>query len=159
MSIMKKLKNYKKLKIDFGSGYNPNKDYKVCDITNLPNLDYVYDQESNEILGCYENTVDEFYLRNVVHHLPNMERTFKCLLKYLKDNGEIKIIDVRKEYFKQNVILDILWYRYVIPRYEVWFSKHYRDYFKILESLGMERTFYYIQEEKEVSVWRKSLKN
>ncbi len=156
---MKKLKNYKKLKIDFGSGYNPNKDYKVCDITNLPNLDYVYDQENNEILGCYENTVDEFYLRNVVHHLPNMERTFKCLFKYLKDNGEIKIIDVRKEYFKQNVILDILWYRYVIPRYEVWFSKCYRDYFKILESLGMERTLYYIQEEKEVSVWRKSLKN
>ncbi len=156
---MKRLKNLRKLKIDFGSGYNPNKDYKICDITNLPNLDYVYDQDNNIILGCHENTVDEFYLRNVVHHIPDMERTFKCLLKYLKSDGEIKIIDVREEYFKQNVILDILWYRYVIPRYEVWFSKHYRDYFKVLESLGMERVEYYIQDEKEVSVWRKLSQN
>lgn len=156
MLIMKKSR---KLKIDFGSGYNPNKDYKICDITYLPNLDYVYDQENNVIIGCEKVSVDEFYLRNVVHHIPDMERTFKCLLKYLKDDGEIKIIDVRKEYFKQNVILDTLWYRYVIPRYEVWFSNYYRDYFKVLESLGMERVKYYIQDEKEVSVWRKSLKN
>lgn len=156
---MKKLKNLTKLKIDFGSGYNPNKDYKVCDITWLPNLDYVYDQENNVILGCESTSVDEFYLRNVVHHIPDLKKTFKCLLSYLKDDGEIKIIDVRKNFYKQNVILDILWYRYVIPRYEVWFSKHYRDYFKILESLGMKRVEYYIQDEKEVSVWRKSLKN
>lgn len=149
----------KKLKIDFGSGYNPNHEYKTCDITYLPNLDYVYDQENNVILGCKTHSVDEFYLRNVVHHLPDIEKTFRCLLSYLKNNGEIKIIDVRKEFFKQNVILDIIWYRYVIPRYEVWFSGYYRDYFKILENLGMERVDYYIQEEKEVSVWRKLSKN
>lgn len=148
-----------KLKIDFGSGYNPNSDYKICDITYLPNLDYVYNQDDNVIVGCEYCSVDEFYLRNVVHHLLDMKKTFSCLIKYLKTNGEIKIIDVRKEYFKQNLILDILWYRYVIPRYEVWFSKCYRDYFKILESLGMEKIDYYIQDEKEVSVWRKSLKN
>ena len=148
-----------KLKIDFGSVYNPNSDYKICDITYLPNLDYVYNQDDNVIVGCEYCSVDEFYLRNVVHHLPDMKKTFSCLIKYLKTNGEIKIIDVRKEYFKQNLILDILWYRYVIPRYEVWFSKCYRDYFKILESLGMEKIDYYIQDEKEVSVWRKSLKN
>ena len=40
------------LKIDFGSGYNPKKGYKSCDITNLPNLDYVYCEESNEIIDC-----------------------------------------------------------------------------------------------------------
>ena len=28
------------LKIDFGSGYNPNKEYKTCDITGSPILDY-----------------------------------------------------------------------------------------------------------------------
>lgn len=156
---MKKSKKIVKLKIDFGSGYNPNKDYKACDITWLPNLDYVYDQENNAILGCEDNSVDEFYLRNVVHHIPNMEKTFSCLLRYLKADGEIKIIDVRREYFKQNVILDILWYRYVTPRYEVWFSTHYRNYFKVLENLGMERVSYFIQDEKEVSVWRRLSKN
>ena len=156
---MKILKDCKKLKIDFGSGYNPNKDYKVCDITYLPNLDYVYDEENNVIIGCSKNSVDEFYLRNVVHHLPSIERTFICLINYLKGDGIIKIIDVRKEFYKQNVILDILWYRYIIPRYEIWFSRYYRDYFKILEDLGMQRIEYYLQEEKEVSVWKKLLKN
>ncbi len=153
------MKKSPKLKIDFGSGYNPNSEYKTCDVTYLPNLDYVYDQDNNIILGCTINSVDEFYLRNVVHHLPDMERTFKCLLSYLKDDGEIKIIDVRKEFYKQNVILDILWYRYVIPRYEVWFSNHYRDYFKILENLGMKRVDYYIENEKEVSVWKRLSKS
>jgi len=153
------MKELEKLKIDFGSGYNANPEYKICDITWLPNLDYVYDQNNNVILECEENSVDEFYLRNVVHHLPDIEKTFQCLLKYLKNDGVIKIIDVRKEYFKQNVILDILWYRYIIPRYEIWFSRYYRDYFGILEQLGMEKIDYNIHDEKEVSIWRRSLKS
>lgn len=143
------------LKIDFGSGYAPHSGYKTCDVTYLPQLDYVYDQEENLILGCKENTVDEFYLRNVVHHLPDIHKTFSCLARYLKKEGILQIIDCRKEYYKQNVILDILWYRYVIPRYEVWFSNCYRDYFSILKELGFEQVDYYIEQEKEVSIWRK----
>lgn len=145
----------KPLKIDFGSGYNPNEGYKTCDITYLPNLDYVYDQDRNVILGCRKDSVDEFYLRNVVHHLPNIQRTFSCLTRYLKKDGIIKIIDCRKECYKQNLILDIIWYRYVTPRYEIWFSNHYRDYFTILKNLGFEQIDYYVQEEKEVSMWKK----
>ena len=75
-----------KLKIDFGSGYNPNSDYKICDITYLPNLDFVYDQDNNVIVGCEYCSVDEFYLINVVHHLPDMKKTFSSLIKYLKSN-------------------------------------------------------------------------
>lgn len=145
----------KELKIDFGSGYNPNSDYKTCDITNLPNLDYVYNQDKNTIVGLDYNSVDEFYLRNVVHHLKNLENTFSCLIKHLKNGGIIKIIDVRKEEYQKNVILDIIWYRYVIPRYEIFFSKKYRDYFNVLNKLNLVCESYYIKEEKEVSVWRK----
>ncbi len=144
------------LKIDFGSGYNPKKGYKSCDITNLPNLDYVYCEESNEIIDCKENSVDEFYLRNVVHHLPSIEKTISCLYRYLKKDGIVRIIDVRKEYYQKNVILDIIWYRYVIPRYEVYFSKVYRDYFKILKKLNFILIDKYYDEEKEVSIWKKS---
>ncbi len=143
------------LKIDFGSGYNPNKDYKTCDITYLPNLDYVYDLENNIILGCEENTVDEFFLRNVVHHIQDLKRTFSCLKKYLKKGGEIKIIDVRKEYFDANVVLDTIWYRYVIPRYEVWFSRYYRDYFEVLNNMNFKLIDKYYENEKEVSIWKK----
>ena len=38
------------LKIDFGSGYNPRKGYKTCDITYSPFLDYVYDIHKNKII-------------------------------------------------------------------------------------------------------------
>lgn len=144
------------LKIDFGSGYNPNKGYKLCDITYSPVLDYVYDQDNNVIIGAEENTVDEFYLRNVVHHLPDIAKTFTCLKKYLKVGGRIKIIDVRKEYFKQNLFLDRLWYRFVIPRPEVWYSTTYRDYFTILKELGFKLISYEYKEEKEMSEWEKN---
>ena len=83
------------LKIDFGSGYNPNKEYKTCDITGSPILDYMYDKKDT-ILDLKEKSVDEFYLRNVVHHIPDLKRTFKCLKKYLKNGGKIKIIECMK---------------------------------------------------------------
>ena len=144
-----------KLKIDFGSGYNPNSDYQLCDITYSPNLDYVYNPDDNVIIGCQENSVDEFYLRNVVHHLKDLKATFSCLQRYLKKGGIIKIIDVRKEFFKQNVILDIIWYRYVIPRYEIWFSREYRNYSKILIDLNFELEDKHYESEKEVMIWKK----
>lgn len=143
------------LKIDFGSGYNPNSEYKTCDITYLPNLDYVYDMYENSIIGLEENSVDEFYMRNVVHHIKDLKEVFQMLYGYLKNNGTIKIIDARKEYFEKNVILDIIWYRYVIPRYEIWFSRQYRDYFSILEDLGFRLMSKEYFEEKEVTVWKK----
>ena len=144
-----------KLKIDFGSGYSPQNGYKTCDITYAPYLDFVYDRKNNIILGCEENSVDEFFLRNVVHHLPDLKNTFSCLKKYLKKGGIIYIIDVGQEYYKQNVVLDILWYRYVIPRYEVWFSLKYRDYAQVLMDMDFEKIAYFMENEKEVSLWKK----
>lgn len=148
---MKKQKNM--LKIDFGSGYRPKKGYKTCDITNSPFLDFYYDGIS--IIGCKKHSVDEFYLRNVVHHIPNLKEVFSMFHFYLKKNGTIKIIDVRKEFYLQNVILDIIWYHYVIPRNEIWFSTIYRDYFEILEEAGFMLMEYYLEKEKEVTVWKK----
>lgn len=141
------------LKIDFGSGYNPYPGYKTCDITASPFLDFFYD--GKEIVGCKENSVTEFYLRNVVHHIQNLEEVFAMLQLYLKKNGTIKIIEARKDYYKQNVILDIIWYRYVIPRREIWFSTFYRNYFEILKKVGFELVEQRYEKEKEVSLWRK----
>ena len=80
------------LKIDFGSGYSPKKGYKTCDITYAPYLNFVYDRENNTIIGCEENSVDEFYLRNVVHHLPNLTNTFQCLKKYHQNLLDLLIL-------------------------------------------------------------------
>lgn len=143
------------LKIDFGSGYNPKPGYKTCDITYAPFLDFAYDEDKNQILYCEEGSVDEFYLRNVVHHVKDFTKLFSCLKTYLKENGTIVIVDVREEFFAKNVILDTIWYRYVIPRYEIWFAKYYRDYSKVLTKLGFVKIDYYTHEEKEVSIWQK----
>lgn len=141
------------LKIDFGSGYNPKYGYKTCDFTEASFLDFYYDGIS--IIGCEKNSVDEFYLRNVVHHIPNLKEVFEMLYCYLKRNGTIEIVDVRKESYKQNVILDILWYRYVIPRNEIWFSTVYRNYFDTLKEIGFILIEHYFKEEKEVTIWKK----
>ncbi len=143
------------LKIDFGCGYKHKEGYKTCDITNLPNLDYYYDEENDKILYLGESSVDEFYLRNVVHHIKDITKTFHCLDKYLKKGAIITIIDVRKEFYKENYYLDNLWYRIIIPREEIWFSSTYRDYFKILEEMNYQKVSYSIEEEKEVSIWKK----
>lgn len=77
-----------KLCIDFGSGYNPKTGYKTCDITTFPQLDFQYDGK-DEIVGLREKSVDVFYLRNVVHHIPDLQRTFTTLKKYLKVGGKL----------------------------------------------------------------------
>ena len=143
------------LKIDFGSGYNPFDGYKSCDITGLPGLDYIVDTKTGIISDCHEKSVDVFRLRNVVHHLPRLEDTFRCLGKYLKKGGCLWIIEPRKEFYRQNLIADILWYRYVIPRYEIWFSPVYRDYGAVLRKLGFKRLSLKKQYEKEITVWIK----
>lgn len=105
------------IKIDFGSGYNPKEGYKTCDITYSPYLDYVYDRKTNKIIDLEENSVSEFYLKNVLHHC-NIEKVAECLFQYLKQNGIITIIEPLPEKYESNRCLDIYWYRYIYPRYE-----------------------------------------
>ena len=50
----------------------------------------------------------------------------------LNHNGKLRIIEPNKDYFKQNVFLDKLWYRFVNDRKDIWFSETYRDYQYIL---------------------------
>ncbi len=123
----------KEIKIDFGSGYNPKEGYLTCDITYSPYLDYVYDIENNKILGLEEKSVDEFYLKNVLHH-SDIEAVAKCLFQYLKRDGIITIIEPLPEKYDSNRCLDIYWYRYIYPRYEYKIPPFHReDYVKIFK--------------------------
>lgn len=145
----------KKLKIDFGSGYNHKNNFKSCDFTLCPLLDYHYDIDKNIIEDLDFESVDEFYIRNVIHHLPDIKYTLTCLDKYLKIGGYLTIIDVRKEFYKQNVFLDRLWYRFIIPRNDIWFSEVYREYKQIILGMNYKLVRFYNKEEKEVSIWKK----
>jgi ubiquinone/menaquinone biosynthesis C-methylase UbiE len=143
------------LKIDFGSGYNPKEGYKTCDITKAPYLNYYYDIKSNEIIGLKESTVDKFHLRNVIHHIEDIDVVLNKLHTYLKTDGIVEIIECRKEHYKSNFFLDRLWYRFIIPRNEIWFSETYRDYTKVLNQLGFTLIHKEYINEKEVSLWKK----
>jgi len=94
------------LKIDFGSGYNPKSGYKTCDITNAPFLDFAYDGE--KIIGCKKNSVDEFYLRNVIHHIPNLKEVFLMFHFYLKRNGKIRLYTALIN-TRINEVNDLIW--------------------------------------------------
>lgn len=140
-----------KLFIDYGSGYNPCDGYKTADITGFPNLDFliinnhIYNKDSE----LSKSSVDKFRLRNVIHHIKNLNELFEQLRYYIKDNGTIDIVECSKEYYNTNYYLDYLWYRFIIPRYEIWFSKNYRDYISAAESHGFIVTNRFKKDEKE----------
>lgn len=123
------------LKIDFGSGYNPKDGYKTCDITYAPNLDFVFDQQKYKIINCADNSVDEIYCRNVLHHVKDLEKLFIEFRRVLKVGGRLVIVEPAKEHFDANLAKDFLWYRFIIPRHEVWYSEEYREYISDLERI------------------------
>lgn len=133
--------------VDFGSGYNARPGFKTCDITTNPLLDYRYDG-NNCIEGLDHDTVDVFYMRNVVHHIEDLKRVFNCIKRYLKLYGVLIVVDCRKEYFQANYFLDKVWYRHV-NQTNMYISPQYRDYISILTDIGFVVNSYNTKNEKE----------
>ena len=85
-------------KLDFGSGYNPEKDFKTCDIYGY--VDYYFDPISYKV-----NTDDKFdYIRcrNVIHHIKDIDKLSQEFNRLLTDGGTLEIIECRKEYYNEN---------------------------------------------------------
>lgn len=145
------------VKIDFGSGYNPKKGYKTCDFTMLPFLDYIsinnkiYDKNGE----IKESSISKIRCRNVIHHIKNLDELFYNFNRYLKKNGKLEIIDCREEYYYANWFMDNLWYRYIIPRPEVWFSNEYRNYINICKKYGFKVKSIKYKNEKEIYILKK----
>ena len=106
-----------------------------CDVTTDPSLDYQYDG-FDVIVGLREKSVDEFHVRNVIHHMPDIKRTIRCLKRYLKIKGKIVIIDCDDKHFKTNVCLDNVWYRFINKNNKIFISQVWRDYFAIMRDEG-----------------------
>ncbi len=141
------------MKIDFGSGYNPKQGYKSCDFTENPILDFQvknYKIYSDINIELPQNSVDEFYVRNTLHHIKDLSLILQMFYFYLKNNGKLIIIDCRSDFYEKNLFLDKLWYRYIIPRPEIWFSNTYRNYKKIALKVGFKLIKEKIKNEKEI---------
>lgn len=137
-------------KLDFGSGYNPKKGFKSCDIYGY--VDYYFDPIKYKI-NVNDNEFDFIRCKNVIHHVKDLNKLSDEFYRVLKNDGLLKIIDVRKEYYDSNYFLDYLWYRYIIPRYDIWFSNKYRNcrnYFKNFYLIN-----YFIYKEKEIFILKK----
>lgn len=117
--------------LDFGSGYAPRAGYKTCDVTGWA-IDYRFDTRYYTIEGVPDNSVWILHCRNVLHHIPKLERLAEEFLRVLAPGGLLEVIDCAPEAYGANVFLDRLWYRGIIPRPEVWFAERYRDYSAIL---------------------------
>lgn len=136
-------------KLDFGSGYNPKDGYKTCDIYGY--VDYYFDPIEYKI-NSNDNEFDVIRCRNVIHHIKDLNKLSEEFNRVLKKGGILEIIEVNKDNFSSNYFLDYLWYRYVIPRYEVWFCNYYRDcrnYFNEFDLLSYKK-----ENEKEFFVFK-----
>ena len=140
------------LKIDFGSGYNPKEGHCTCDITTSPFLDFI--SHDNKIYSregeLAQGTVDKIYCRNVLHHIKDVNLLLKNFYKYLKIGGELEIVDCSKDFYKQNIFLDTLWYRWFDDgKRNIWFSNFYRDFQPLIENAGFMIKEHSIKNEKE----------
>ena len=147
------------LNIDFGSGYNPYSKYKTCDMIYSPRLDYYYDRRNNIIYNLEHNTVDKFRLRNVLHHVEDISKLCTMLNNYLKPNGSIngsiKVIEPKEEFYTKNIILDIIWYRYVQKFYHIKIYPNYRDYISCIERAGFQLISKKCSEVYDISLFQK----
>ena len=151
----------RKMKIDFGSGYNPKSGYKTCDVTGSPALDYIYDIETSRIrtnemfsLILASGSADVIRMKNVLHHVEDYGKLISELFRVLKWGGKLIVIEPTPEAYYSNWCLDNLWYRYVIPRPEIWISPIYRDYKKELTKwFSLDRMI--VKLEKEYTITTK----
>lgn len=133
--------------LDFGSGYNPpNGNWLISDP-----FRYIVDYRINpETYGvdCPDNEFSVVRLRNVVHHVQDLDQLFKELSRITKF---VIVIDCAKSFFRRNVFLDKLWYRFVNPRKEIWIAPNYRS---IVEAMGSKFyiTYHGFAAEKEIIV-------
>lgn len=112
------------MKIDFGSGYNPKPGYLSCDFVYNRNIDLYFIDGKFDLPN---NSVDEIFCKNVLHHIKNLDNLYKEFARVLKINGKLSILDCNKDSFKVNYLLDRIWYRHVNNKPEIWFSETYRD--------------------------------
>lgn len=137
-------------KLDFGSGYNPEDDYETCDIYGY--VDYYFDPIEYKI-EADDKSFDLIRCRNVIHHIKDIKKLSKEFSRVLKTEGILEITEARKEYYSANYYLDYLWYRFVIPRYEVWFCNKYRDCRDYFDEFDLEH--YDTLDEKELFIFIK----
>jgi 2-polyprenyl-3-methyl-5-hydroxy-6-metoxy-1,4-benzoquinol methylase len=125
------------MKLDYGSGRQPREGFLSSDFCGAPNYDYYI--KDYVVLDAPSHSFDVIHCRNVIHHIPeaDLSKLFNEFKRLLKDGGKLIISEPRKEFHKQNLILDIIWYRFLSYDRMIMLPKEYVDYKKHLTDFDM----------------------
>lgn len=125
------------MKLDYGSGRQPKEGFLSSDFCGAPNYDYYI--QDYKVLGAKDKTFDVIHCRNVIHHIPERDLPvlFNEFKRLLKPDGQLIISEPRKEFHKQNLILDIIWYRFIVNDLKIMLPQGYVDYKQYLDGFEM----------------------
>lgn len=139
------------MKLDVGSGYNPAKGYKTCDIN--------FGCDFHNIKEVPSGSAEITRIRNVLHHVPNLDDIANDLYRVTKSNGYLLVIECKKDDFDKNKLLDTIWYRSVNIRNEIFISNEYRNYESYLLKSGFTLIKSSLINEKEIKIFKKESKH
>ncbi|WP_251030839.1 MULTISPECIES: class I SAM-dependent methyltransferase [unclassified Exiguobacterium] len=131
-----------KMKLDYGSGSQPKEGFLSSDFCGAPNYDYFI--QDYRVIGAKDGSFDVIHCRNVIHHIPEQDLPilFKEFDRLLKPGGRLIISEPRKEFHKENLILDIIWYRYLKNERKISLPLHYVDWRKYANFFSQVNTKY-----------------
>lgn len=141
--------------LDYGSGSKSPEGFVTSDFTGSPKYDYII--ENYKIEGISQGMVDIINCRNVLHHImpPDVNKVIEEFYRLLKPGGELRISEPKEEYFKQNKILDIIWYRYLTYDRSIYLPNFYYNFRKDIDKRKFKHTVTYDDIKNEILVYRK----
>jgi SAM-dependent methyltransferase len=108
-----------KQKLDYGSGSKPRKGFYTSDFTGAPFLDYQI--EDLIVKEAADRSFDVIWCRNVIHHIPvhRLDDLFAEFDRLLKRGGYLIISEPLAENRMRNLILDVIWYRFLVQDFSI----------------------------------------
>ncbi|MEY9976557.1 methyltransferase domain-containing protein [Lysinibacillus sp. RC79] len=128
------------MKLDYGSGRQPKEGFLTSDFCGAPGYDFYI--KDYKVLGAEDHSFDVIHCRNVIHHIPekDLHLLFSEFNRLLKKDGQLIISEPRKESHLQNLILDIIWYRFLVFDDKIMIPNEYVDYKQYLSDFEMIST-------------------
>ena len=135
------------MRLDYGSGAQPKKGYMSSDFCGAPNYDFFI--KDYRVLDAEDESFEEIHCRNVIHHIPkeDLPKLVGEFKRLLKDGGKLIISEPREEFHKQNLILDIIWYRFLKNETKIKLPTEYVDYKEYLKDFEMVSSYCHFNNE------------
>ena len=125
------------MKLDYGSGSQPKEGFLSSDFCGAPHYDFYI--KDYKVMDAKDHSFDTIHCRNVIHHIPKTDfhKLFTEFKRLLKHDGQLIISEPKEEFHKQNLILDIIWYRFVTNNRDIMLPKEYVNYKQYLNDFEM----------------------